>query len=383
MSRINIMYLRSNYPEEGGPESLILSWIEKLDFTKFGIILALLKDQDNKENLFLTKAKSMGIQTECLPWNKFNLYLPCILRIVALIKKNNIHILHTHDLRSNFVGYIAGKLTGISIITSAHGWIDKSLKVKIHNFVDTLIIGFFNRIIVNSEAMQKQISHLKFLDRKITIIENSVDTSMYNPNIDYGKTRKELGLNTENSVIVTVGRLNKEKGHRFLLEAAHDVIRAFPDAVFLIVGKGPLEVELKNMAKELGLSKNVIFTGFFKDLPKILKLMDIFVLPSVSEGVPVCLLEAMAAGKPVIATNVGGVPEIVHHEKTGLVIESRNVHGLAKAIILLLEDKEKAKELGEKGQAFINKRFSTEVMIQKIEGIYKELRGVSGRSSPK
>ena len=375
------MHLRSNYATEGGPETLILSFIRRIDSSRFGITIVSLQDIATPESPFLAAARGMGIQAESVLWKGFILCLPTILTLRTLIKKYNIDALHTHDVRSDFAGLIASKMTGIPVVTSIHGWVGKSLKEKVHDFVDNkLIIRFCDRIIVNCEAMRKKVRPLKAMDKRITTIYNAVDFSHINTKVDPEKVRKELGLNSRSQIIVTLGRLSKEKGHRFLLEAARKVVSAFPDVVFLIVGQGPLERELQDFANELQLSHNVVFTGFFQDLSKILGLMDLFVLPSLSEGLPISMLEAMAAGKPVIATNVGGVPEVIDNGETGIVIESKNANKLATAIMTLLEDKKKAKELGRKGQKLIRERFSAEIMVEKLEEIYRCLYNFSMRS---
>ncbi|UCC39907.1 MAG: glycosyltransferase family 4 protein [Candidatus Aminicenantes bacterium] len=368
------MHVRSSYAEEGGPENLILSFIKEMDSSRFSNFIVSIKDQGIRMSSFLAEAERMGIKTERIKWKSIYLSIFVIKKLVSLMRQNEINIIHTHDLRSNFVGYIAGKIGRIPIVTSVHGWIEKSFKFRIHNFADKMLIRFFNRIIVNSEFLRKHLSQFKIPDRKISTVYNTVDISIFERDVNPEETRKELGIGSGCTVIGTVGRLNTEKGHKYLLEAARDVLTSFPKTVFLIVGKGPLERELKDFAREAKIFPNVLFTGFYQDLQKVFNVIDLFVLPSLSEALPLSLLEAMAAGRPVIATNVGGIPEVVKTGETGIVVNSGVAEELAQAMITLLENKDTARELAKNGQELVREQFSTQAVTKKLEAIYRGLQ---------
>jgi glycosyltransferase involved in cell wall biosynthesis len=371
---INIMHVRSSYTEEGGPEVLILSFIKEMDSSRFSNFIVSLNNQDIRTSSFLAEAENMGIKTERIKWKSICLSMLVIKKLVSLMRQNEIHIIHTHDLRSNFVGYMAGKIGRIPVVTSVHGWIEKSFKFRIHNFADKILVRFFNRIIVNSEFLRKHLSQFKIPDKKISTVYNTVDVLNFERDVNPEETRKELGIDPGSIVIGTVGRLNTEKGHKYLLEAARDVLTSFPETVFLIVGKGPLERELKDFARKAKISPNVLFTGFYQDLRKVLNVIDLFVVPSLSEALPLSLLEAMAARKPVISTNVGGIPEVVKTGETGIVVNSGAADELAQALITLLENKDKARELAKNGQELIREQFSTQAVTKKLEAIYRELK---------
>ena len=178
-----------------------------------------------------------------------------------------------------------------------------------------------------------------------------------------------------------VSRLANWKGHKYFLEAAALVKRIAPDAKFLITG-GPMyynknyKRELIKYAEGLGLNHNVIFSGIRKDIPEIMSTLDIFVLPSINEPFGRAILEAMACGKPVIATNGGGIPEIVKNDETGVLVPLKDADKLAQAIIVLLEDKERAKKMGLAGRKRVERYFSLEKMVEKIETLYDQLTNI-------
>ncbi len=373
MSKINVMYLRSSYAQEGGPETLILSVLQGIDTSKFNINVVVLQELKASENFFESNIKSLGFNADRIVWRNFIFFLPSFFKLISLIKKHNVNIIHTHDVRSDFMGLIAGKMLGIPVVTSVHGWIGRSLKERIHDFFDKLIVRFASTIIANSKAMQRYLVRLKIQERKVRTIHNAVDLSNFMSAEGSESTKMELGLNSGFPIIGTVGRLDVEKGHEILLEAAQEVIQSCPEAAFVIAGQGPIESDLKKTAEKLKLSQRVTFTGYFRNLSKILGIMDIFVLPSLSEGLPLTLLEAMAAGKPIVATDVGGVPELIINGQTGLLVKSRSARELSKAILELVQNKEKARGLGEKAREAVLNNFSSEVMIKKLEDVYESV----------
>jgi len=174
-------------------------------------------------------------------------------------------------------------------------------------------------------------------------------------------------------VVGTVARLSRQKGIEYLLHAAKTVIKQFPDITFIIAGKGPLESQLKGLSIKLGISDKVKFLGFNDDIPKLLSVIDIFVLPSLWEGMPNVVLEAMAAGKPVIATDTGGSKDIIDSGINGVLVEPKNSEALAEAILALLGDPAQRKRLGESARDKVKERFPIDKMVSKTEQIYTKL----------
>jgi glycosyltransferase involved in cell wall biosynthesis len=185
--------------------------------------------------------------------------------------------------------------------------------------------------------------------------------------------RKELGLPPEGPIIGTVGRLVPIKGHTWLVRAVARVLVEFPQTCVVLVGDGPLLGELKDLAAELGISPHVVFLGTRHDIPECLAVLDLFVLPSLNEGMGRALLEAMAVGCPVVATRVGGIPDIVADGTTGLLVPPRDDRALAEAILTLLWDPSRRAAYGEAARRHVDGRFDVETMVRNIERLYDEV----------
>jgi glycosyltransferase involved in cell wall biosynthesis len=185
--------------------------------------------------------------------------------------------------------------------------------------------------------------------------------------------RKGYGFTDDNIVIGTVGRLSKEKNQVMLIDAATTALGKYPQLRFLIIGSGPEEIKLKDKVRKDGLEGKVIFPGLLTDMPTAYQAMDIFTLTSLTEGIPLTILEAMAAKLPVIATKVGGIPEIIVDGKTGLLFESGNLQEFSEKLNVLIKDKFKREELANAGFQEVQEKFSLEKMLNSYRNVYKEL----------
>ncbi len=184
-----------------------------------------------------------------------------------------------------------------------------------------------------------------------------------------------MGINLSSKVVGTVGRFDEQKGHMFFLKAIPKILQDVPDVRFIFVGDGSLRSKLEKMGRELEVNQNIIFTGVRRDIPEILSIMDVFVLPSIFEGFGIVLLEAMAVGKPVVASRAGGIPEIVEHGLTGILIEPANPSAIAGSVVKLLKNPVEAKRIANAGRAEVERKFTADAMARKIEGVYDEVSG--------
>ena len=251
----------------------------------------------------------------------------------------------------------------IKRITTVHNWIKTDTKLKIYSTLDKFILKNFKKIVVVSTQVKEEILSFRIPKEKIIFINNGVDLRKFGVKTDLQNLRKVLGINCFDKVIGTIGRLAPEKGHTYLIKAFCKIRLEFPDTKLLIVGDGPLRTHLQREAKNLGIENKVIFAGNRREVPDLLNLMDVFVLPSKVEAMPMALLEAIAARKSIVATKVGEVPKIINHNKEGILIESENTDELSKAVIFLLENKEAAGKFAENAyKKSLN--FTTEKMAQ-------------------
>jgi L-malate glycosyltransferase len=186
--------------------------------------------------------------------------------------------------------------------------------------------------------------------------------------------REAFWLPTNAPIVGCVGALVEHKGHRHLVHAAKDIVRAVPEARIVILGEGDLRDELTRMIHELGLERHVLLPGFRPDVLSLLKTVDVFVMPSITEGLGTSILDAMACGKAVVASAVGGIPEVVAPEETGLLVPARDPSALGAAIVRVLSDRTVAARMGEAGRARVERRFTAERMVQETLDVYRRLR---------
>ena len=232
-------------------------------------------------------------------------------------------------------------------------------------------MGFANEIIAVSESVKRHIILKQRIGpKKVSVIHNGIDVDKYTGDGNSKEAKKNFGLHNDPVVVGVVGRLDKQKGIAFFLRAASEVLKVEKHVQFLIVGEGPQRQELEKLSRKLGISGYVVFLGFIEDVPQIMSLIDIFVLPSLWEGLPISLLEAMAARKPVIATGVGGIPEVLADEVSGLLVPPKDTKALTKAILELLKDTAKREAMGEKARQRVAESFNIERMVRDYEECY-------------
>jgi glycosyltransferase involved in cell wall biosynthesis len=238
-------------------------------------------------------------------------------------------------------------------------------------FAEWVLSHFVYKVVAVSEHTAENLrKYEKFSSRKICVIPNGIDGSKYAISIDKDKKRTELGITNKGPIIGIGVRLCEQKGITYLLKAMPEIIMAFPDCMLVIAGRGPIEDDLKKESEDLGISSNVKFVGMRLDIPELLKLFDVYVLPSLWEGLPMVLLEAMAAGCPIVATDVGGVPSIITSGKNGLLFNCKNHQMLFAAIIKLLQDKPIRNAFSEKGKIDFLRKFDARIMTRHYEKMY-------------
>ena len=299
-----------------------------------------------------------------------------VLRILKIIKSEDVDLVIANNVML-LQAPIAAKLAGVKLIWHLEETVVPLWGKKIFSLI---VRALANQIIVVSEAVRKFFynSSSCSLSQKIAIIHAPVDSRKFRPDISPDKVRSELGLSKTNPVIGIIGNINLLKGHRYFLEAASIIKHKYPSSKFLVVGPKLQDREayfesLKALCDELSLNENVIFTGGRQDIPEIIAALDILVLSSLSEACPMVVLEAMATGKPVVATRVGGVPEEIVDGKTGILVPSQNSKAIADAVLTLLANRKKMEEMGIEGRIRVKKYFTIEICAQKTEAVYQSL----------
>lgn len=302
-----------------------------------------------------------------------------LMELIHLLKREKYDIIHTHNSKAGFLGRLAAKIVGIPIIIhTIHGFAFHEYEISprrfLFIFLERFAAKFADKLITISEPLRQWGLELGIgKSEKYITIYSGIEVEKFKININIDEKKKELGIEPGERVIGVVAKLWEGKGHETILEAAPQVIKEIPNVKFLFVGEGYLRNKLETRVRELGLSNRVIFTGFRTDIPEITAIFNIALLVSLFEGMGRVLLEAMVLGKPVVATKVGGIIDVVKDGETGILIPPEDVDALAKAIITLLKDRKLARKMGEAGRRRIDERFTAQTMVEKISQVYEEL----------
>lgn len=350
----------------GGAEKLVLSLAQNVN-DNYTSVVGLLK-----KGWLCTQLQRQGIQTEIVPsGGRFDLTL--VLNLKNLIRKEKIDIIHSHLLDMNFYSSLAARFAGVPHICTEHGDIHHvSKKINLNTYAKIIILSrLSNKIIFVSQFTKDRFLDLAKLNpQKSAVIYNGINQKEYTSTADIKKKKDELGIKEDELIIGNVANLYPVKGHIYLLKAAKTVMKEFPNVKFIIVGKGGLGEELKNKADLFGIRSRVKFLGFREDVKELLTIMDIFTLASLSEGLPLSLIEAMASKVPIIATRVGGIPEVIEDGISGFLVPPADPDRLATAILHLLKNKNLMVSFAEKSYQRFIKQFTEETMISQYLNLY-------------
>lgn len=297
-----------------------------------------------------------------------------IFTLWRLMKREGIDVVNTHSSADSWVAGLAAKLSGVPVLVRT-----RHLSLPISTSIFNFIYRFPDVIITTAEAIKEQMVRAnRFPPKRVVSIPTGVDLERFKPG-DYSSEEKEalkdgLGIKGRVPIISSIAVLRSWKGHRYLLEAIPDIIKVFPKAVFLLVGEGPQGKDIEERVKRLGLGDYVVLTGHREDIPEILNTTDIFVLASTKyEGIPQVVLQAMAVRTPVVATDVGGIGEVVKDGVTGFLVEPCNPKALAEGILNILHEPGEARRLTEKGRQLVERGYGLETMVERVEGLYRGL----------
>ena len=351
-----------------GAEGQLFELVRRMDKGKYSIIVCVLRER----GYYAQKLEELGIKVVELRKNK-RLDLGMFFKLVRLMKVEKIDLVHTYMFTSNTWGRFAALLAGVPIIIAgergAARW-----KSKFYLLIDRVLARFSDKIMANSNGVvdfyvsESGISRDKFL-----VVHNGVDVDKFRRQQISLKIKQELNIPQGNAVIGTIGRLMAQKGYKFFLMAAKLIQQRFPSVNFLIVGEGLELEELRSLSHKLEIADNVIFAGFRDDIPEILSIFDIFVSSSLYEGLPNVVLEAMASGLPVVATNVEGSSEVVIDGKTGFLVPAKNYMILAEKVLFFLENVDLARKMGQMGKERVEKEFSFDKMVREMCSFYDEI----------
>jgi len=359
----NVLHLIES-SETGGAETVVISLVENLDRNRYRSFVCLLSD-----GWLNTQLQRRGIETMVISQPRSVDFL-WIYRVYRTLRDRSIHVMHSHEFATNVYGSLLSLVSGIPIVTTAHGknyYAEKWRRRLAYRFAARQ-----STMVAVSEDLKRFLTQrVGIPPGNIRVVHNGIDLHRYALSERHSTTRKDLGIDARQPVIGTVGNLFAVKGQTYLLRACAVVARDFPDFVLLVAGEGGQLGALEDEARSLGIGGNVKFLGFREDVPYLLQAMDVFVLPSLSEGLPLSILEALALQKPIVASNVGGIPEVVKDGVTGYLVPSKDPKALAEKIILLLHHPQVAADFVKEGRKRVEEAFSLEQMIQEYQSLYE------------
>jgi len=352
-----------------GAERVIVTLCDKLKETAFSPILGCIMAQHAELSEVGTIARDLGIevipmvQTNKLDWR----------RIKEMIHFHDIGIIHCHGYKPTLLSYIAEGFLGRRIVVTCHLWTNATLRLKIYAFLESLIMRRIHKVVAVSEAIKDNIVRMGVKDSKVDVIFNGVDLEKWqkDENLNILQYKTELGLKEDTVVLGLFGRLYKQKGHEYLFHAL-SLIKT-KKIELICVGDGPLKQELQQLVDRFDIKDTVHFLGFRHDVKSLLQITDLFIMPSLDEGLPMALLEAMAMEKAVVVTPVGAIPSVIDDRHDGVFVPCKSVKELANAITSLTHNPETMEFIGQNARKKVIGKFSSEVMAASYLGIYREM----------
>ncbi|MBN2383120.1 glycosyltransferase [bacterium] len=371
---INVLEMIDSSMVGGGQKHLyyLTAGLDKERFNVFVVV--------SDDGPLYKKLLSDGIKVICTDIKKnFNPFT--LLRLYKILKVHKIDIIHTHGTVAGVWGRLAASLarTPVIIITlhgihylNSHNRIFKQIFV----LIDQILARFSDKIIcVASSDQEKGLQYKLFEKGKSTVIYNGIDVNYFQQHSQsmQQKKRDEFNIQPEDPILGIVARLHIQKGYHYFFDAVNLVKAQFPQVKALVIGDGPQLSELQGYVAKLGLTENIIFTGTRDDVPELLSIMDVFVLTSLWEGMPLTVLEAMACKRAIVSTNVDGVSESITDGVNGLLVQPRNAQKIAEKIIYLLENKQEGRRLGQNARKKAVETFRIEKMIKETSDLYVQL----------
>ena len=357
----------------GGAESLAAAFAAACDRRRMEVQVCFLKRIGG--NPFEDTLRARGVR--CTSLEARNLRdVRAFRRLVRLIRDEGVDLLHAHLTYAVIWGVLASRITGRPCVATLHvppaeepAWTRPGVRERL---MGVLLDRWSAAVIAVSGAVRDAYVSAGRVDpAKIAVVHNGIDCEAFAPDSRRrGAARRQLGLAPETLVVLTVSVLREGKGLDVLLQAARAVVASVPNAVFMVAGDGPSSDALRARAAELGLSERVRWLGFRRDVPEMLAAADLFVLPTLRDALPTALLEAMAAGLAVVASETGGIPEIVEVPGLGRLVPPSDPDALARAITHLLRRPEERAAMGAAARDHVRARFSTRAWIERLEGVY-------------
>ncbi|HVO76454.1 MAG TPA: glycosyltransferase [Candidatus Bathyarchaeia archaeon] len=355
--------------EIGGAEVHVLSLVKHIDASRFAVSLMCLSpgnaSMEEEAKRYVESFVTVDFRLRRCPIS--------FAKMVRFLRAGRFDVVHCHLPFADVLGRLAGWLAGVPVrLTTEHGkflwkpWYYLALERMLVPITDA-------RICVSRDILEIRRRREGTPERKLVYIPNAVDILRFKtPSRARAQVASEFGWNPADAIVIAVGRLEPEKNYELLIRAIDRLRPRFPSIVCLLVGDGKCRAALAGLVDSLGLAPRVTFAGTRADIPDLLGAADVFVLSSLKEGLPVSLLEAMAAGRGIVATSVGGIPETIRDGESGILVPSADVEALAGGIGRLLADEGLRARMGRAALEDVERDYDLKTIVKRIESLYEE-----------
>lgn len=359
-----------------GPENLILAMTERLAERGVRYVVANFWDGDPPTVALHEELVRRGFESHVLS-TSFGMSPAIIWKLAGLVKRIGPQVLHTHDIKAEFAAMVSARLYRRPLIGSFYGRLAvHSTLLKWADICRFYAFRRFDRVLANSEAQRSELLQFRVPENRIELLPSCVDANKIQPpsESERSEARRRLNLTESQLVLATIARLSQNKGHTYMLRALPKILAEFPNTVYLVPGEGDLawrgegglRGQLEAEAVSLGIHDSVRFLGYYPDLKTILHATDAIVSPSLLEGMQVALLESMAAGRPIVATAIGGTPDAVVHDVTGILVPPADPDALAEAVRSLLGNPAAMQRMGAEARSRVEQRFDAGIVASQL-----------------
>jgi glycosyltransferase involved in cell wall biosynthesis len=358
-------------PFVGGPERQLLGLASSLPPRYRSVFLSF--SEGGRGRAVLDEGRRAGLEAIELKHNVAT-FRSAVSEVAAHLRRLRADVLCCNGYKPNLVGLLAARRVGVPVVAVSHGWTAVSWKVRLNEALDRLVLRWVDRVVCVSEGQAVKVRRAGVKASRVVVIRNAVQPDAFGPpDPEYRARLEALFPRPPRRLVGAAGRLSPEKGFGVLVEAAVAVTQADPDVGFVLFGDGPLREPLARQIAECGLAERFVLAGFRADLGRFLPHCDLLALPSYTEGLPVIVLEALAAGVPVVATAVGGTPEVIEEGVSGRLVPPGDPGALARCTVELLRSDAQRRAMGEQGRQRVREQFTFAAQALQYQRLFEEL----------
>jgi len=353
----------------GGPGKGIFQVLKYASPDVLDYILCTFEYRNPKSTEFIDGARARGLNIELVK-ERFRFDPSPIFQTAKLVKREQCNIIESHGYKGHLVACIVSKMLGVPWVAVSHGWTTEDWKVRLYHSLDMLLLPFADTALTVSPPLQEKISKLRGPNKPTQLIFNAVDETEISGEAGREVIRSKLNVNPDQILIGCFGRLSPEKGQHILLEAFKLSLVKNPSLRLVFVGDGPRRAFLEELADKFEIASQITFVGYQSAMRDYFEAIDLLVLPSLSEGLPNVILEAMALGTPVLATKVGAVELVITNNQNGFLVESGDASKLSERIDQAILNRQALANIGKNGKASLYPRFSPQERVKEILQVY-------------